>query len=50
MGKVGRSAGQGAQQGIEDQEETAAAKSALNANNAKLKMKKAGEDNSLSLI
>jgi len=40
----------GAGHAILDQEGTSAAKSLVNADNAKLKMKKAGEDNSLQLI
>jgi hypothetical protein len=50
MAITGIMAGIGAAQGIADQEATAAAKEALDADNAKLKMAKAGRDNSLALI
>lgn len=50
MAAVAAGSAIGAGQGIVDQEGTSAAKTALNADNAKLKMHKAGEDNSLQLI
>lgn len=50
MAAVAGGAAAGAATGIVDQEGTNAAKTALDADNAKLKMSKAGRDNSLQLI
>ncbi|WP_162131133.1 hypothetical protein [Herbaspirillum sp. CF444] len=50
MAAVAAGSAVGAGQAIVDQEGTSAAKTLVNADNAKLKMKKAGEDNSLQLI
>ncbi|WP_164471176.1 hypothetical protein [Herbaspirillum rubrisubalbicans] len=50
MAAVAGGAALGAAHGIVDQEGTDAAKTALDADNAKLKMGKAGRDNSLQLI
>lgn len=47
---VGATAGVRVSSGMIDQEMTAKAKEALNADNAKLKMEKAGQDNALQLI
>lgn len=50
MAATGAMSAVGSAQGIVDQEATAAAKEALDADNAKLKMAKAGRDNALALI
>ncbi|MGI4938337.1 MAG: hypothetical protein ACRYF5_16590 [Janthinobacterium lividum] len=50
MAAVGAAAGVGSAAGIVDQEMTAKAKEMLNADNAKLKLEKAGQDNALQLI
>jgi hypothetical protein len=50
MAAVAGASALGAGMAIADQEGTSAAKTAVNADNAKNKMKKAGEDNALQYI